>query len=310
MNSLSVRAGHLGRRIKRYAPLLLMMLPGMIFFIVFCYVPMYGVVLAFKDLKITQGIMGSPWVGLKYFEKLFETPKFWEVLQNTVFISALKLFFGFFPPIIFALLLNELRLKWFKKLAQTVSYLPYFISWIIMAGIIIDMLSANGIINQIVTFFGGPPKIIFLSKPEYFRTILVATDIWKGFGWGSIIYISSISTIDPTLYEAATVDGAGRFKQAIHVTLPCLIPVITIQLVLSMSGILNAGFDQIFNLINPSVSKVGEILDIYVYNLGIAGRNYSMSTAVGLFKSIVALILILGTNFVAGKLNGDDYTLW
>lgn len=298
-----------GKRVIKYRALIVMFLPALLFFAVFCYAPMYGIVLAFKDYSISKGIMGSDWVGMYYFNKLFSSERFWEVLGNTLIISILKLVLGFFPPIIFALLLNEVSKKWFKKLTQTVSYLPYFISWIVMAGIIKEMFSANGVINQIVTAFGGEAQI-WLSKKEYFRAILVSTDIWKGFGWGSIIYMSALSGIDPQLYEAASLDGAGRFKKMFYITLPCLIPVITINLILSMGGVLNAGFDQIFNLTNSSVKSVADIIDTYVYELGIQKRDYSLSTAVGLFKSIIALIMVVGTNFVAKKINGEEFTLW
>ena len=270
-----------------------------LYFIIFCYTPMYGILMAFKDYKISKGVMGSDWVGLYYFQKLFSSSRFWSVLGNTLIISLLKLILGFFPPIIFALLLNEIKTPWFKKLTQTCSYLPYFISWIILAGIIKEIFSTNGVEAQ-----------VWLSKKQYFRTILVSTDIWKGFGWGSIIYISALSGIDPQLYEAAALDGAGRWKKMHYITLPGLIPVITINLILSMAGVLNAGFDQIFNLTNSSVKSVADIIDTYVYELGVQKRDYSLSTAVGLFKSVVALILILLTNFTAKKINGKDYTLW
>jgi len=298
-----------GKRVVKYRALIVMLLPALIFFAVFCYGPMYGVVLAFKDYSISKGIMGSEWVGLYYFNRLFSSERFWEVLGNTLIISLLKLVIGFFPPILFALLLNEIQTKWFKKLTQTASYLPYFISWIVMAGIIKEMFSANGVVNQIVTAFGGESQI-WLSKKEYFRAILVGTDIWKGFGWGSIIYISALSGIDPQLYEAASLDGAGRIKKMLYITLPCLVPVITINLILSMGGVLNAGFDQIFNLVNPSVKSVADIIDTYVYELGIQKRDYSLSTAVGLFKSVIALVMVLGTNFAAKKINGEEFTLW
>lgn len=298
-----------GKRVKKYKALIIMILPAIIFFAVFSYIPMYGLVLAFKDFSMAKGIMGSDWVGLYYFHKLFSSGRFWDALQNTIIISMLKLIIGFFPPIIFALLLNEIKTKWFKSLTQTCSYLPYFVSWIIMAGIIKDMFSANGVINQLVTSFGGEAQI-WLSKKDYFVSILVSTDIWKGFGWGSIIYISALSGINKELYEAAELDGAGRFQKMLYITLPFLIPVITINLILSMGGVLNAGFDQIFNLMNSSVKSVSDIIDTYVYELGIQKRDYSLSTAVGLFKSVVALVLIVSVNFAAKKINGKEYTLW
>lgn len=299
----------LWKRIIKYRALIIMIIPALAFFAVFCYAPMYGIVLAFKDYSISKGILGSDWVGLYYFRRLFSSERFWQVFQNTLVISLLKLVIGFFPPILFALLLNEVKNTKFRKLTQTVSYLPYFISWIVMAGIVKEIFSANGVINQLVTTFGGEAQI-WLSKKDYFRTILVVTDIWKGFGWGSIIYISAMSSIDPQLYEAASLDGAGRLQKILNITLPCLIPVITINLILSMGGVLNAGFDQIFNLTNSSVKSVADIIDTYVYELGIQKRDYSLSTAVGLFKSVIAMALVIGTNFVAKKMNGEEYTLW
>ena len=230
-------------------------------------------------------------------------------MRNTMAISSLKLVFGFFPPILFALLLKEIKIPWLRKLTQTCSYLPYFISWIIMAGILKEILSQNGVMNQIVTMFGGEPHV-WLSEPQYFWAILVISDIWKGFGWGSIIYFSALSGIDEQLYEAAALDGASRFQRALRITLPLLVPVITINLILSMSGILNAGFDQIFNLQNNAVDSVANIIDTYVYELGVQSRDYSMSTAIGLFKSVIALILMVTTNGIARKINGEDYTLW
>ena len=299
----------LKRRIRKYWPLMVMMLPAILFFIVFCYQPMYGALLAFKDCKISEGILGSEWVGLEHFQRLFSSSTFWNVMRNTLCISALKLVFGFFPPIIFALLLKEVKFPWLRRVTQTCSYLPYFISWIIMAGILKEILSQNGVLNQIVGLFGGESQI-WLSQPQYFWTILVVSEVWKSFGWNSIIYFSALSGIDEQLYEAASLDGATRLQKALRITLPLLIPVITINLILSMANILNAGFDQIFNLQNDSVSSVANIIDTYVYELGIQSRDYSLSTAVGLFKSVIAMILMVVTNFVAKKINGEDYTLW
>jgi len=303
------RQRDLWRRIKKYRMLLLMLIPGIIYYIVFHYMPMYGITLAFKDFKIRKGIMASPWVGFQYFEKMFASKKFWGVVENTLIISLMKLFFGFFPPIILAIALNETPGKRFRSVVQTVSYLPHFISWVVMAGIIIDMTSLNGPINAITRALGGEP-VMWMAKKDTFRGLLVISDIWKGFGWGSIIYFAALSGIDPQQYEAAAIDGAGRLRRIWYITLPNLVPIITIQLILAMSGILNAGFDQIFNMTNSAVSEVCDIIDTYVYNLGVQDRDYSMSTAVGLFKSVIALVLMLVTNFTAKALNGESYTLW
>lgn len=294
---------------KKYRILLLMLVPGFLFLVIFNYVPMYGVILAFKEFRITAGIMESPWVGLKYFDKAFADPHFYIVLKNTLIISFYKLIFGFPVPILFAILLNEMNNLRFKKWVQTISYLPHFMSWIVLSGIFITILSLEGPVNTIVKAFGQLP-IVFMADEQYFRTILVVTSIFQSFGWGSIIFLAAIAGIDPQLNEAAIIDGAGRIKRIIHITLPMLAPVISIMLILSMGSILDAGFDQIFNMYNSQVYDVADIIDTYVYRLGLINANYSYSTAVGLFKSVVALILILSVNRVVKAIGGNDHTLW
>jgi len=302
------RQDSIWKRVKKHRGLLALMIPGLIAFIIFNYVPMYGITLAFKEFQIRKGIMGSEWVGLKWFERIIQDPYMRVVLLNTLKISLLKLVIGFPVPILFALLLNEIRSVKYMKLVQTVSYLPNFISWVVLAGIFFSIFSVNGPINALVQMFGGKPRI-FLSEQSSFVPILVFTDIWKGFGWGSIIYIASIAGIDPGLYEAARIDGASRLKCALHITLPCLVPVITIQLTLQIGGLLNAGFDQIFNMYNASVMRVADVIDTYVYRLGMINREYSYATAVGLMNSIVAILLIWIANRAA-KAAGNNYTLW
>lgn len=286
-----------------------MLLPGVIFFIVFNYIPMYGILIAFKDFRITEGILKSPWVGFKYFNKALSDPYFFVVLKNTVVISVLKLVCGFPVPIIFAILLNELTHRRFKKVVQTISYMPYFLSWIILGGIFINILSLEGLLNTFLSIFGFEPKI-FLSEPKFFRPILVITDIWKGFGWGSVVYLAALSNVSIEIYEAAVIDGCGRLKRIFYITIPSLIPVIIILLILSCAGILNAGFDQIFNLYNPMVMNVADVIDTYVYRKGLVDMDYSYSTAVGIFQSFVGMLLILTTNKIAGKYGGKEYCLW
>lgn len=286
-----------------------MLVPGMMYYGVFHYLPMYGVVLAFKDFKITQGILNSPWIGFHWFEKVFSDPYFYTVLKNTLVISFYKLVFGFPVPILFALLLSEVSSAKFKKAVQTVSYLPHFISWVIMAGIFFTIFSMDGPINAMLQWFGADP-MLFLADDRYFRSILVVTSIFQGFGWGSIIYFAAISNIDPQLYEAAVIDGAGRFKRMFFISIPMLAPVIAIMLILSMSGILDAGFDQIFNMYNPRVMNVSDIIDTYVYRRGLVEMDYSYATAVGLFKSAVALLLILVVNRIVKVIGGKDHALW
>ncbi|MFC4600957.1 ABC transporter permease [Cohnella hongkongensis] len=297
------------RLIKRYRVLLLMMVPAMVYYAIFHYAPMYGVLLAFKDYKLTEGIVGSPWAGWKHFEAIFSDSYFYTILRNTLVISLYKLAFGFPVPILFALLMSEIASVKFKKLVQTVSYLPHFMSWVVLGGIFFTVFSLEGPVNSIVKLLGGDP-VLFLADDRYFRSILVATSIYQGFGWGSIIYFAAITNIDPQLHEAAIMDGAGRFQRMFRISIPMLAPVIAIMLILSMSGILDAGFDQIFNMYNVKVYRVADIIDTYVYRKGLLEMNYSYATAVGLFKSAVALVLIVAVNQVVKRLGGRDHALW
>lgn len=297
------------RKIKGYQVLYFMLLPGLLYFILFHYVPIYGVVLAFKNFKIMQGIIASPWVGFEHFQKVFADPNFYRVLNNTLIISLYKIVFAFPIPIIFALLLSEITRERFKRLVQTISYLPHFMSWVILAGIFISIFSLNGPVNAMVKLFGGDP-VLFMADDRYFRSILVITDIYQGFGWGSIVYFAAIAGIDPQLQEAAIMDGANRFKRMIYITLPMLLPVISIMLILRMAHVLDAGFDQIFNMYNPKVYGVSDILDTFVYRKGLLETNYSYATAVGLFKSVVALVLIVLVNKAVHMMGGKDHTLW
>lgn len=296
------------RKYSKYKILYLMLFPGMLYYLIFSYLPMYGVTLAFKDFLILEGIMGSPWVGFQHFQDLFSDPYFYTVLKNTIIISLYKLVFGFPIPILFALLLSEIANMKFKKVVQTVSYLPHFISWVILGGIFFTIFSLDGPVNAIVKLFGGDP-VLFLADPTYFRTVLVLTSIFQGFGWGSIIYFAAISNIDPQLYEAAIMDGAGRFKRMFYISIPMLFPVIAIMLILSMSGILDAGFDQIFNMYNVQVYSVADIIDTYVYRQGLIEMNYSRATAIGLFKSVIALIMIVAVNKIV-KIMDRESSLW
>ena len=288
----------------------LLLVPVLLYFIIFHYIPMYGVTLAFKDYNMSLGILDSPWAGLRYFNRLFGSPSFYEVLTNTVLISFYKIIFSFPAPIILALLLNEIGNTKFKRIVQTASYLPHFISWVILSGIIIESLSpSRGIVNYIISAFGGE-SIYFLTEPAYFRTILVATSIWQGVGWGSIIYLAAISSIDAEQFDSAFIDGANRFKIIRYITLPSIIPIIIILFTLNLGHILNAGFDQVLNLYNPMVYKVGDILDTYVYRVGLLNADYSYSTAVGLFKNAVGLIFVLSANFITKRISNNEHGLW
>ncbi|GIP15965.1 protein LplB [Paenibacillus montaniterrae] len=291
---------------KKSKYLFLMLVPTLVWYVIFHYGPLYGVQLAFKEFSPMKGIWGSPWVGLEHFKFLFfQSPDFLRIFRNTVLISLYNIVFGFPAPIILALLLNELRFKFFKRIAQSISYIPHFFSWVVLAGIITVMLSpSEGPVNYILKMLGMEP-IYFLADTQYFRSTLVATGIWKEIGWGTIIYLAALSGVDPTLYEAAKIDGASRPKQTWYITLPSILPVITIMFILSLGGILNAGFDQIFNLYNPAVYEVADIIDTYVYRAGILGAQFGLTTAVGLFKNIIGITLVLTTNYIVKKLGQE-----
>lgn len=288
--------------------LLAMLLPVVIYYVVFSYIPMAGIVIAFKDYKLLSGIFGSKWVGLRNFQTLFNTPSFFEVLRNTVVISISKLVFGFPAPIILAILLNELRGSTFKRTVQTISYLPHFLSWVVLAGIFIQFLSpSTGPINVLLSQMGGEP-IYFLGMKSTFVPTIVVTHIWQSIGWGSIIYLAAISGISPELYESAMLDGASRLQRIRYITFPSILPTVTVLFILSMGSILNAGFDQIFNLYNEAVYSVADIIDTYVYRRGLTGLQYSFASAVGLFKNLIGFAFVFGTNLIARRLG--ESSLW
>ncbi len=265
---------------------------GMIFVVVFSYVPMLGIIISFKQYRPVLGFMKSKWVGWDNFSLMLKLPDFYQVVTNTLVIAGLKLTIGFFVPIVFALLLNEVRLMWFKKTVQTFVYLPHFMSWVILGGILTNILSVNGgIVNNLLGWFGIDP-IMFLGSNAWFRPVLIVSDIWKEFGFSMIVYLAALAGINPALYEAAVIDGANRWKQTLYVTLPGIVPIMALVATLSLGGILNAGFDQVFNLYNPIVYETGDIIDTYVYRMGLQQTQYSFATAVGLSKSLVSLILM------------------
>lgn len=292
-SSLKRRSLTEGFAANRY--LYLMLLPGLIYFVVYRYVPMFGLAIAFKRYFPNVGFWDSRWVGLYYFERIFRSPEVTRVFVNTLVISLSKVLFGFPVPIILALLINEVRNLRFKKSIQTVSYLPHFLSWVIFGEIVKVILSGSGLINWVITSLGGEP-IYFMIQPRYFRPILVVSAILKNSGWGTIIYLAAMSMIDPQLYEAATIDGAGRFRRMFHITLPAIKSVIAILLILRVGHIMDAGFHQVLILYNEAVYSTGDIFDTYVYRVGISQGEYSLATAVGLLKGVVGLILVVGAN--------------
>ena len=293
----------------RHRYLFLLLAGALIWTIIFKYGPMYGVIIAFKKYRIFDGIWGSEWVGMANFIKLFNgTTEFGTVFRNTLLISLYRLFWGFPAPIILALLLNEVYQRHFKRVVQTISYLPHFLSWVVLGGVIRTILSpSTGVVNSIITGLGGEP-IYFLANSNWFVTVLITTGVWQQVGWSSIIFLAAIAGIDPQLYEAAVVDGAGKLRQTWSITIPGIIPVIVILFILRVGDILDAGFDQIFNLYNPAVYEVADIIDTYVYRVGLVELNFSFSAAVGLFKNVIGLILVVIVNRIA-KIFGE-YGIW
>ncbi|BFH62405.1 MULTISPECIES: ABC transporter permease [Paenibacillus] len=295
------------RNKKDQAAFHFMMLPGMIFLIIFSFIPMFGIVMAFQNYIPAKGISGSSWVGLDNFKFMLQIPDSKQIFANTIIIAVWKIIVGTLVSIIFALLLNEIRVRFAKRFMQTVVYLPNFLSWAILATVVMNIFSYEGPINAFLGWFGIDP-ILFMASNDWFRPMLVLTDVWKGFGYGSIIYLASLTSIDPGQYEAASIDGANRFKQLWYITLPGLMPTIILVTTLNLPNVLNAGFDQIFNLYNPLVYQSADIIDTYVYRVGLVERQYSLGTAVGLLRSVVGIILILSANKLAQKFT--DYRIF
>lgn len=280
----------------------ILLIPAVVLVFIFSYIPLYGLIIAFQRFNPGTGFH-SPWVGMANFERLFNQPNFVRTIWNTFFIAVMKIIGGIIVPVIFSLLLNEVRKTSAKRTFQTIVYMPNFLSWVIMAGVMIDILSADGIVNLTLMKL-GIPAVSFLGDNNIFPWTMIISDIWKTFGFGTVIYLATLTSIDPGLYEAAIMDGAKRWKQTVHITMPMLMPMIVLMTILSMGNVLNAGFDQIYNLYSPIVYQSGDIIDTYVYRLGILQAQYSVGTAVGLFKSGISAILILLSYYFADRFAG------
>ncbi|WP_031463368.1 ABC transporter permease [Paenibacillus polymyxa] len=297
----------LARRWAQQRHLQTMALLGVVWMIIFHYIPMYGILIAFKHFDIIGTISSAPWAGLEHFRAFLEDDSFWYIVKNTLGISLLKLAIGFPLPIVFALFLNEIRSTRFKKSIQTISYLPHFLSWVILGGILTTWLADTGMINQLLLAWGWIDQpISYLAEPGYFWTIVVSSDIWKELGWSAIIYLAAMAGVSTDMYEAATIDGAGRFQKMWYVTLPAIKGTISILFILAVSGILNSNFDQILVLRNSLNESASNVVDIYVYQVGIQQGRFSYSTAVGLLKSVLALILLLIANSVTKRMNNTS----
>lgn len=284
-----------------------MVLAVVVWYILFCYVPMYGAIIAFKEFSPALGIFKSPWVGLENFTTFFNDTNSRRVIVNTFLINVYDIVWGFPAPIILALLLNEVKGRFFKKTVQTLTYLPYFISIVVVCGIIIDFVSTNGLINQLLVHIGFE-KTNLLAKKELFRTIFIGSGIWQGVGWGSIIYLAALTNIDQQLYEAATIDGAGRWKQLLHITLPGISSTIVILLILRMGSIMSVGFEKTILLYNPLTYETADVISSYVYRRGLLNADYSYSTAIGLLNSLINFIFLVGSNWLSKKFS--DSSLW
>ncbi|WP_241243142.1 ABC transporter permease [Paenibacillus whitsoniae] len=291
--------------LRRYGVMYLLLLPGLLYFAVFKYVPMIYISAAFKNYNVLQGLWESPWVGMQNFEMFFNGVYFSQIIGNTILISLYKLVFSFPAPIVLALMLNAVTSNGFKRTIQTLTYLPHFLSWVIIYGLLVAFMApGSGLINQLLTAFHFE-RISFLTEPGLIRSLIVSTDIWQSVGWGAIIYLAALTGIDPSLYEAATVDGASRTRQLWHVTLPGIRNVIILMLVLRLSSILDVGFDQIFMMINPLNQEKADVIETWVYRVGMQEGRIGLATAVGLFKSIIGFVLVLGANRVAKKFDGQ-----
>lgn len=286
-----------------------LILPGFIWFLIYRYLPMAGLSLAFREYDMKGGLFGGEFVGLKYFQYIFfEHRNFWQLVWNTLIINIYKLIFYFPIPILFAMFLNEILSERYKRVLQTIIYLPHFVSWVVFGSIIITFLNpTEGIVNQIIQLFGGEP-VFFLSDPKYFRGIVVISDIWKEAGYGTIIYLAAITGIDPTLYEAGRIDGASRWQSMRYITLPCISETIVVMLLLDIGRIMNVGFEQIYVLANSAVYSTGDVISTYVYRLGIGSGRFSLTTAIGLFQSVIGFVMILSCNAISRKV--ADKGLW
>lgn len=295
------------KRIKKSAWLYFIFALPFAYYVIFHYAPLYGILLAFKDFNVMKGIIGSPWVGLKYFEKFITDPYFWKLVRNTVLISFYGLLWGFPVPIALAILLNEVKHQKFKKTIQNISYLPHFISTVVVCGMVVNILSTGGPVDMIVKFLGGTPEH-WLTEAKYFRTIYISSGIWQGAGWTSIIYLAALSMVDEEQYDAALIDGANRWQRILYITLPGILPTISVMLLLNLGGLMSVGYEKVLLLYTGRTYETADVISTYVYRRGILGSDFSYTTAVGFFQSIISLILIVASNSISSKIG--EVSLW
>jgi putative aldouronate transport system permease protein len=292
--------------VLKHKYLYLLLIPAIVYYIVFKYIPMYGVIISFKDFNFKKGILGSDWIGFENFKYMFHLEDFYKVLKNSLYLSFLRIVWGFPVPILLALMLNEIGSRRFKKVCQTVIYLPHFISWVVLGGILVNFLSPTwGVVNEVLAQFGIEP-IFFLGKPQYFRPVIVLSSMWKEAGWGTIIYLAAITGINTELYDAAAVDGASKWQRLIYITIPCIRSTIVLNLILRMGSVMSNGFEQIFALQNTQNLSVSEVFETYTYRIGMLGGRYSFAATVGLFTSVVSMVFLLSTNYLSKKLGEES----
>lgn len=309
MTARGVRKQSFGARLRRnykqYSLVYWLSIPILAYYIIFHYAPLFGVCIAFQDYRAAKGVLGSKWVGLKHFISFFKSDYAWRLIRNTLLINWYNLLFGFPAPIILALLINEVKCTPYKKTIQTISYMPHFVSTVVICGLLSDFCASTGIITTITTLFGFE-RTNLLNSAKLFRTIYVSSGIWQGIGWGSIIYLATLSSTDPCLYEAAVIDGAGRFQQVIHVTLPTLVPLIILQLIMRMGQMMSVGYEKIILLYNGLTYETGDVISSYVYRRGLQSGEFSFGTAVSLFNSLCNVLMLVCSNFIAGKVTGES----
>lgn len=307
-NGSGSKLKHAGQKMWRSRYLYLLLLPTLIWYIAFMYAPLYGAQIAFRDFMPALGITGGKWVGFKYFNQFFHSEYFGRLIKNTLGISVYSIVVGFPIPVILALLMNEVRNKYFQKSVQTIVYMPHFISAVVVVSLLNAMLSpSNGLFNQIIQMFGGE-AIHFMAEPKYFKTVYVLSDIWQSAGYGSIVYLAALTSIDPSLYEAATVDGASKWKKLVHITLPCILPTIMTMLILRMGSIFTVGYEKIMLMYNPATYETADVISTYVYRRAFEGGEYSFSAAIGLFNSIINFIVIIVFNKISKRVS--EVSLW
>ncbi|MBB6734073.1 ABC transporter permease [Cohnella zeiphila] len=295
----------LRKRIRKNLDLYLCLTPGLVYFFIFCYIPMFGLLIAFKDYNIFQGVLKSPWNHFAYFKEMVHLPDLYKIIRNTLMLNVLGLIFGFPAPIVLAILLNEVRSKYFKRVTQSLLYLPHFMSWVLMGGMIYALLSPKyGIVNQLLQAIGLQP-IYFMGENAWWVTVFIGSGIWAGAGWGTIIYLAAMTTLDPHLYESASIDGAGRWKKIIHITLPGIMPTVVVLLILNVGHMVSIGFEQPYALMNPLVMDVADVLSTYIYDLGIRQGGFGLTTAIGLLQSAVNLALVVGANYAANRMGRE-----